>query len=151
MLLGALVDAGVSLELLQQTSRALGIGAELDIHAVDRSGIRSMKIDVRVGGRLAESAEHDHHPHAHDHGEHDHSHTHDHEHAHTHGRNWRQIRELITGAPLGDDAKALALRAFEALAEAEGKIHGVPADEVHFHEVGGVDAITDVVCCAVGL
>ena len=55
MLLGALVDAGVSTELLQQTAGALKIGAELDTRSVDRSGIRSTKVDVKVAGKLAEA------------------------------------------------------------------------------------------------
>ncbi|HEX3472649.1 MAG TPA: nickel insertion protein, partial [Silvibacterium sp.] len=167
MLLGAIVDAGVSTELLQQTASALGIGAELHFHSVDRSGIRSAKVDVRVDGKLAETADHHHHDHAHDHSHdhhehhpshdpgHDSSHEHSHEHGHSpehsHGRNWKQIRELIDHTPLGQDAKALALRAFELLAKAEAMIHGVPVDEVHFHEVGGVDAIADIVCGAAGL
>ena len=127
--------------------------------SVDRSGIRSRKIDVQVGSELAEAAEH-HQP--------------DHHcssspaiitntvttlnirtitvgHAHMHGRSWGEIRELIGGAPLREDARALALRAFGVLAEAEGRIHGVPVEQVHFHEVGGVDAIVDIVCGATGL
>jgi pyridinium-3,5-bisthiocarboxylic acid mononucleotide nickel chelatase len=158
MLLGALVDAGVSIELLRQTARALNIGAELDVHPADRSGIRSTKVDVKVEGKLAEAAEHhhhEHHGHDHDHPHDDHAHDHSHEqshgHAHSHGRNWKQIRELIAHAALPEDAKTLALRAFELLARAEAKIHGVPVDDVHFHEVGGVDAITDIVCGAAGL
>ena len=75
MLLGALVDAGVSTELLQQTAGALKIGAELDTRSVDRSGIRSTKVDVKVAGKLAEAMEHDHN-HSHDHDEHSHSRTH---------------------------------------------------------------------------
>jgi uncharacterized protein (TIGR00299 family) protein len=154
MLLGALVDAGVSTELLQQTAGALKIGAELDTRSVDRSGIRSTKVDVKVAGKLAEAMEHDHnHSHDHDgHGHaHDHSHEHDHSRPHSHGRSWRQIRELIVHSDLREDAKALALRTFELLAQAEAKIHGMPVEEAHFHEVGSVDAIADIVCGAVGL
>ncbi len=147
MLLGALVDAGVSTELLQQTAGALKIGAELDTRSVDRSGIRSTKVDVKVAGKLAEAMEHDHnHSHAHDH-----SHEHDHSRPHSYGRSWRQIRELIVHSDLREDAKALALRTFELLAQAEAKIHGMPVEEAHFHEVGSVDAIADIVCGAVGL
>jgi uncharacterized protein (TIGR00299 family) protein len=159
MLLGALVDAGVSMELLRQTAESLHVEAQVAVCSVDRSGIRSTKIKVQVGGELAESAEHhrperfpqvhEHH-YEHDHGD-GHSHEHHHEHAHTHGRNWGEIRELIGGAPLREDAKALALRAFGLLAEAERRIHGVPVEQVHFHEVGGVDAIVDIVCGATGL
>jgi pyridinium-3,5-bisthiocarboxylic acid mononucleotide nickel chelatase len=158
MLLGALVDAGVSIELLRQTVSALDVGAELDVDHVDRSGIRSAKIHVKVGGKLADADErhhghHDDHEHAHSH---ERSHEHHHQdhgpsHAHSHGRNWGEIRELIGGAPLREDARALALRAFRLLAEAEAKIHGVPVEEVHFHEVGGVDAIADIVCVVTGL
>jgi pyridinium-3,5-bisthiocarboxylic acid mononucleotide nickel chelatase len=155
MLLGALVDADVSAELLRQAVSTLAVGAELDIHSVDRSGIRSTKVDVRVDGKLAEAADHHHHDHArdhsHGHNEHEHSDEHSHSHVHSHGRSWRQIRELIVQATLREDAKALALRTFELLAHAEAKIHGLPVDDVHFHEVGAVDTIVDIVCSAVGL
>jgi pyridinium-3,5-bisthiocarboxylic acid mononucleotide nickel chelatase len=156
MLLGALIDAGVSPDLLQKTAQGLGVGAELKIHHVDRSGIRSTKVDVLENGKLAETiwSSHSHeHSHLHDHPhEHPHSHDHEHKHDHTHGRSWAQIRELIThAAVLPEDARALALETFRLLAEAEGKIHGIPVDEVHFHEVGAVDTITDIVCSAVGV
>ncbi len=156
MLLGALVDVGVPVELFRQTAGSLNVESQLGVRSVDRSGIRSTKIDVKVGNELAEVAEHhqhEHHAQTHDH--HDHSHdpelSHDHSHAHIHGRSWGGIRELIGGAPLREDARALALRAFGVLAEAEGRIHGVPVEQVHFHEVGGVDAIVDIVCGATGL
>ncbi|MBV8438902.1 MAG: nickel pincer cofactor biosynthesis protein LarC [Silvibacterium sp.] len=156
MLLGALIDAGIPADLLEQTARSLNIGAELRLERVDRSGIRSAKAHVEVDGQPAESAgHHHHHDHAHSHGHHhhgdEHSHDHGHEHAHSHGRSWKQIRELISHTALPEEAQALALRAFELLAQAEGKIHGVPPEDVHFHEVGNVDTITDIVCCAVGL
>jgi pyridinium-3,5-bisthiocarboxylic acid mononucleotide nickel chelatase len=156
MLLGALIDAGVSPDLLQQTAQGLGIGAELKIHHVDRSGIRSTKVDVLENGKLAETiwSSHSHeHSHSHDHPHsHPHSHDHEHRHDHKHGRSWAQIRELIThAAVLPADARALALETFRLLAEAEGKIHGIPVDDVHFHEVGAVDTITDIVCSAAGV
>ena len=160
MLLGALVDAGVPIDLLEQTARSLNIGAELRLERVDRSGIRSAKVHVEVDGQSAEAAGHGHHErghsHDHEHGHtpqdsHLHEHSHSHAHDHAHGRTWKQIRELISHTALPHDAKTLALRAFELLAEAEGKIHGVPPEEVHFHEVGSVDAIVDIVCGAVGL
>src|SRR6202000_1327797 len=82
--------------------------------------------------------------------EHEHS-RHEHAHEHTHGRSWAQIRELIQHTALPEEGRARALNAFELLAEAEGKIHGIPVEKVHFHEVGSVDTITDIVCGAVGL
>jgi pyridinium-3,5-bisthiocarboxylic acid mononucleotide nickel chelatase len=158
MLLGALVDAGVSVARLRQTAESLNVGSQLAVCSVDRSGIRSTKIEVKAGNELAEAAEppqHDHYARAHDHDDQSHGHEHslDHSHGpvHSHGRSWGEIRELIGGAPLREDARALALRAFAVLAEAEGRIHGVPVEQVHFHEVGGVDAIVDIVCGATGL
>ena len=158
MLLGALVDTGIAMEVLRQTAESLNVEAQLALRSVDRSGIRSTKIDVKAGNELAQAAEHhreDHHAHDHDHHDHSHGHGHSHDHSHghaqSHGRNWGEIRELIGGAPLREDARALALRAFGLVAEAEGRIHGVPVEEVHFHEVGGVDAIVDIVCAATGL
>ncbi|GGG92648.1 nickel pincer cofactor biosynthesis protein LarC [Silvibacterium dinghuense] len=160
MLLGALVDAGVSEDLLAETARGLGIGAELRRKKVDRSGVMATKIDVLESGAVAEAAHsHSHeHQHSHDHGhahshDHSHSHSHDHthEHAHVHGRTWKEIRTLIGAARLPEDARELALRTFALLAAAEAKIHGMDVEDVHFHEVGAVDTITDIVCGAVGL
>jgi len=157
MLLGALVDAGVSPAFLEETARALNIGATLRSSSVDRSGITATKVDVldAASGEVADKKHgHDHTHHHHDH-DHDHTHKHDHdhpyEHSHVHGRSWKQIRELIEHAPLASEARTLALRAFELLAQAEAKIHGVPVDTVHFHEVGAVDTITDIVCAATGI
>jgi pyridinium-3,5-bisthiocarboxylic acid mononucleotide nickel chelatase len=144
MLMGALVDAGAPLELLQRTTASLALGAELRVTRVGRSGIQSTKIDVLVDGRLHESAaltgpvEHQHHDHHH----------HDHPHEHQHGRSLPQIRNLLLGAGLTQRAGNLSLTAFTLLAQAESRIHGVPVEEVHFHEVGGVDAIVDIACCA---
>ena len=86
--------------------------------------------------------EHDHH-----HGE-DHGHPHHHEHDHVH-RGLKEIREIIEKGNLTDGARALAFRVFDIIAEAEGKAHGVSAEDVHFHEVGAVDSIVDVVAAAV--
>jgi pyridinium-3,5-bisthiocarboxylic acid mononucleotide nickel chelatase len=153
MLMGALVDAGAPLEMLQKTAASLGLGAELRLSRVNRSGIESTKIDVLVEGRLHEPAaptgpvEHVHdHNHDHDH-HHDHHH-HDHVHEHHHGRSLPQIRTLLMAADLTQRARNLSLSAFTLLAQAEGRIHGVPIEEVHFHEVGAVDAIVDIACSA---
>ncbi|HEY1808210.1 MAG TPA: nickel insertion protein, partial [Acidobacteriaceae bacterium] len=133
MLLGALIDAGVPAELLQNTAAGLGIGASLKIHSVVRSGIRATKVDVLEQGHVAEGADH-----AHAHEKHDHPEKHRHE--HVHGRHWPEIRALIDGAAIPAEAKAIAQRAFALLAEAEAKIHGIAPEQVHFHEVGAVDA-----------
>jgi pyridinium-3,5-bisthiocarboxylic acid mononucleotide nickel chelatase len=156
MLLGALVDAGVPADLLANAAAGLGIGAELRVQHVDRSGIRATKVDVLEHGHAAEDAAHEESAYHHEHGEHAHPHRHDseehhtHPHEHTHGRNWPQIRTLIANAPIAEEAKRIALRAFELLAHAEAKIHGIAPEEVHFHEVGAVDTIADIVCAAEG-
>jgi uncharacterized protein (TIGR00299 family) protein len=164
MLMGALVDAGAPIELLQRTAASLALGAELRVTRVNRSGIQSTKIDVMVAGQLHEPAapsgpvqqeikpEHEAalgHGHHHDHHHHHHDHTHNHEgHKHEHGRGLPEIRSLLVGADLTQRALSFSLTAFGLLAEAEGRIHGIPAEEVHFHEVGGIDAIVDIACCA---
>jgi hypothetical protein len=155
MLLGALVDTGVSSALLQQTTASLRLGATLVFDSVDRSGISARKARVLVDGQDAD-APHDHpNSHDHDHHHHDHEHSHDHEHTprptHQHGRTLPVIREILNHAPLPSDARALALRAFELLGHAEAAIHNLPLDQVHFHEVGAVDAIVDITCAAVAL
>jgi pyridinium-3,5-bisthiocarboxylic acid mononucleotide nickel chelatase len=178
MFLGALVDAGVSPRLLEDTVAALGLGAKLEISRVVRSGISATKVDVWVEGEkdmpreeywakqnaahaaapaLIEASGHHEHPHEHGHS-HSHEHTHSHtsagEHApHTHGHTHRglnEIRKIISAAPISAQAKKTATSVFEALGAAEAKIHNVPVEEIHFHEVGAVDAIVDIVCAAVG-
>jgi uncharacterized protein (TIGR00299 family) protein len=152
MLMGALVDAGAPVELLQRTTASLNLGADLRVSRVSRSGIQSTKIDVLVQGKLHEPAaatgpiehEHDHHDHQHGH-KHEHPTPH---HEHEHGRNLAQIRSLLMSADLTQRARDLSLNAFSLLAQAEGRIHGVPPEQVHFHEVGAVDAIVDIACCA---
>jgi pyridinium-3,5-bisthiocarboxylic acid mononucleotide nickel chelatase len=153
MLMGALVDAGAPIDLLQRTAASLGLGAELQVTRVSRSGIESTKIDVLVDGRLHEPVqpsgpvEHEHHHHPHD--QHDHEHQPStHHHHHEHGRSLPEIRHLLMHADLTSRARDLSLRAFTLLAEAEGRIHGVAVEKVHFHEVGGIDAIVDIACSA---
>jgi uncharacterized protein (TIGR00299 family) protein len=151
MLMGALVDAGAPIERLERTAASLALGAELRVTRVTRSGIQSTKIDVMVEGKLHEPPaatgpiQHEH--------EHPHTHTHQHEHSarhheHQHGRSLPEIRSLLMHADLTQRARDLSVSAFGLLAQAEGRIHGVPPSEVHFHEVGAIDAIVDIACCA---
>jgi len=167
MFLGALVDAGVSPQLLEGTVAALGVGAKPEISRVLRSGISAAKVDVWVGGEKdlpreeywakQESAHHHHEhgnepPHEHQQATHRHeesSANDSHAHSHAH-RGLSEIRKIIKAAEISESAKTTAIRIFEALGAAEAKIHNVPVEEVHFHEVGAVDAIIDIVCAAVG-
>ncbi len=75
----------------------------------------------------------------------------DHAHPHVHGRSLLEIRALIHGAKLQDAVKRLAIRAFELLGQSEAKIHNVPVEAIHFHEVGAVDAIVDIVASSAGI
>ena len=178
MFLGALVDAGVSPGLLEQTVAALGLGARLEISRVVRSGISATKVDVYVDGEKdlpreeywgrqqehGEHHEHSHdvqhaHTHSHDHHGHSHSHTGEgsragapapHQREHSHGRGLTEIREIISKAAISGSAKKTAISIFEALGAAEAKIHNTAIEKVHFHEVGAVDAMVDIVCTAVG-
>ncbi len=172
MFLGALVDAGVSVKLLEKTVADLDIGATLQLTQVNRSGITATKVDVIVAGEkdmphevhaakmnAAKHVEHGHthghshdqehsHGHSHDHGHDDHNH--DHVHSHSHGRSLKDIRHIIAHAPISQTARQRATAIFEALGRAESKIHNVDLESIHFHEVGSADAIVDIVCAAVG-
>lgn len=188
MFLGALVDAGVAPQTLEDTVAALNVGARLEISRVLRSGISATKVDVWVGGQKdlpreeyweRQSREHanDHAPlKQHGHEDHGHSHSHSGEvslaepalstskgvpgphehphseisHSHEHGRGLTEIRRLISAASISDSAKKTAIAIFEALGRAEAKIHNTSVESVHFHEVGAVDAMVDIVCAAVG-
>ena len=132
MTLGALVDAGVELNYLKQQLRLLGIDDEFEIRQrrVVKNGVSANKIDVVL--------KHHHHHHQ----------RHDHEHHH-HGRNFDQIKALITQSGLPDNVKAMAVNMFLAVGKAEAKVHGQDLSQVHFHEVGAVDSIVDIVGCAI--
>jgi hypothetical protein len=93
----------------------------------------------------SDSHDHDHDP------EHEHAHDQEHEHEHTHGRNFAEITKLIRDSALSDWVIEKAVNVFRRIAVAEGKIHGLPTDEVHFHEVGAVDSIVDIVGGCVAL
>jgi len=151
MFLGALIDAGVSPKVLEDTVKALDIGARLEISKVVRAGISATKVDVYANGEkdlprevFWEQHGHDY-PHEHSHGQ-DHSH----EHRHDHGRTVTDIRKAIEKAAISSTAKATAIKIFETLGQAEAEIHNTSIAQVHFHEVGAVDAMVDIVCAAVG-
>jgi uncharacterized protein (TIGR00299 family) protein len=76
---------------------------------------------------------------------------HGHSHSHSHGRGLTEIRQIISTAAISETAKKTAIGIFEALGRAEAKIHNTSPESVHFHEVGGVDAMVDIVCAAVGV
>src|SRR6266446_2250171 len=173
MFLGALVDAGVSPKLLEDTVKALDIGGRLEISKVVRAGISATKVDVYANGEkdlprevFWERQENDHA----NEGGHEHDHHHHDEfvwsrgsappqtgqspvttqHDHQHRRGLSEIRHIIEKAAISSNAKATAIKIFETLGQAEAEIHSTSIDQVHFHEVGAVDAMVDIVCAAVG-
>ena len=162
MLLGALVDAGVSFNSLQEMAAALNVGARLEMRKVVRGGIAATKVDVLTPDSSVSEQGHpheEHHAHeAHTHESHaGHAHhvhpqpsQHAHEHSHAHHRSLSNILAIIGAAPLADAVKERATRAFQLLGEAEAAIHSIPIEKVHFHEVGAVDTIVDIVCAAAG-
>ncbi|MBC8326362.1 MAG: nickel pincer cofactor biosynthesis protein LarC [Verrucomicrobia subdivision 3 bacterium] len=160
MFLGAMMDLGVDFEALEAELQKLKLeGYTLSANRRQKCAIDGVKFDVHLacGGE----ADHDHsHSHSHEHS-HSHDHGHDHSHEHSHGggeghghsRNFAQISEMIHTSTLSDWVKQKSVAVFQRVANAEGKIHGMPPFEVHFHEVGAVDSIVDIVggCIALEL
>jgi pyridinium-3,5-bisthiocarboxylic acid mononucleotide nickel chelatase len=140
MLLGALVDAGVPFAHLEQTTAALNVGARLEMHKVMRGDIAGTKVDVITPDHPAHEPDHSH-------SHHEHSHE---PHTHAPHRHLSAILKIIRAAPLSETVKARSIRAFQLLGEAEAAIHSIPIEKVHFHEVGAVDTIVDIVCSAAG-
>jgi hypothetical protein len=130
------------------------------IEKTDRSGISATKVHVYEGAKPAEE-NHGHHTDQQTHTQqlqpkiqHQHKpgHTHDHHpHEHTHGRSLTVIRDLINTTTLASAVKQTAIEAFELLGASEAKIHNVPIEKIHFHEVGAVDAIVDIVATSAGI
>ena len=165
MTVAALLDLGADQEKLRKVLEGIpGRGFRTEISRVKKAGIDCCDFNVILdeehdghdhdmeylyGHTGEESGLHDHdHDHGHHH-DHDHHHHHDHGHGHHHHTGMKEIREIIGKLEMTDSARALALRIFEILAGAESEAHGVPVEEVHFHEVGALDSIVDIVAAAV--
>ena len=177
MAVAAMLDLGADQEKLLKVLEGIpGHGFKVQISRVKKAGIDCCDFNVILDeehdghdhdmeylyGHLEEESGHadhthsHHHEHEHDGHEHDHHHDHDHDHHHDHGHGhhhhhtgMKEIREIIGNLEMTEGARALALRIFEILAQAESEAHGVPVDEVHFHEVGAIDSIVDIVAAAV--
>lgn len=168
MTVGALLDLGADQAGLEAVLQSLPLeGYTTAVTRVKKAGLDACDFDVRL-----EEENHDHdmeylhgHSHHHEHGhEYEHQHELSHEHGHSHvrkgehchgpeshshiHRGLKGIREIINAGTMTEGARNLAFRIFEILAQAEAKAHGVPMEEVHFHEVGAVDSIVDVVAAA---
>ncbi len=161
MFLGAMIDLGVDLNALKREVAKLGVtGYHITTARRQKSNIEGVKFDVHLvaeGTDSCDAADHDHsHSHSHAHA-HDHSHSHSHaseqEHGHQHegNRNYSQIKQLISKSELSDWVKQKAIAVFHRVAVAEGKVHGMKPEEVHFHEVGAVDSIVDIIGACVAL
>src|SRR5699024_6997545 len=142
MVIGALIDAGADPDVLVKGLEKLHIEDEYELkwNKVIKNGITSTKFDVILK---------DDHGHSHDDDHHEHSHSHDHDHHHHHHRTYRHIKTMIETSDLSEQVKNTALDIFKKIAQAEGQIHGVPLEDVHFHEVGAVDSIIDIVGAAI--
>ena len=131
MTVAALLDLGASREKLDAVLRSMNLeGFEYRVSRKSSYGIAGTDFDVIL---------HDHHHHEHEHG---------HEHHHEH-RNLDDVCAVIDRGTMTDGARELAKKIFRIVAEAESKAHGVPVSEVHFHEVGAIDSIVDIVSAAV--
>lgn len=125
MTLGCWIDLGLDREWLREVADRLEVSVAIRVERVDRAGLSAVKVDVEPEG-------------GEDPGD-------------GHGVSFPRIRERIGTSSLGDRTRRLALGAFGRLAAAEGRVHGVPVEEVHFHEVGAADALVDICGAADGL
>jgi uncharacterized protein (TIGR00299 family) protein len=132
MTVGALCDLGVTPSALEWELSKVDLGGcHMHFEREKRNGIEGIKFSIHEGAT--------------------HSREHDHDGKHGHGRRHAEIRKLIEGSGLSDFVKRHALSIFQRIAIAEGKIHGMPPDEVHFHEVGALDSIADIVLACAGI
>ena len=149
MTVGALLDLGADKEKLLSALQSLRLeGYRIEISRVEKNGIEALSFDVILTGEEAV------HEHTHTENGHTYTHTHSHPHTHEHGHGERGLKEilpLIRQSGISEKAKETAEKIFQVLAGAEGKVHGMPPEEVVFHEVGAVDSIVDIVSIAVCL
>lgn len=152
MTVAALLDLGADREVLKESLKSLPVGGfRTEITRVKKSGLDACDFSVILeqdnhdydmeylhGSEKSYTGHHEHH----------HGHTYSHEHPHEH-RGMKEITEIIQKSEMTARAKKMAMRVFDILAQAESKAHGVPVEEVHFHEVGAVDSIVDIAAIAI--
>jgi uncharacterized protein (TIGR00299 family) protein len=125
MFMGALLDLGLSRRELEADLAGLGLPHRLVVRRVRRGALAARYVDVRVGARGRSRGEH--------------------------GRSHREIVAVLSKSRLASGVRSRALAIYDALARAEARVHGIPLERVHFHEVGAVDAIVDVAAAAIGI
>lgn len=163
MMAAALIDLGADRQVLEKVLSGIPAdGFSIKISRVKKAGLDLCDFDV-ILNRDHENHDHDmgylygdhgHHKEGHDRGcDHQHGHDHElHEHHHTHAhRGLPEVMEILDKTPMTEGARGLAKKIFDVIADAEAKAHGVPREEVHFHEVGAVDSIVDITAVAVCL
>ena len=143
MTLGALLEiVGDEKYLLVELKKLNVDGYIIEISKKVKNGITGTYVDVIL--------EHEHHHHDHDHDHHHEHEHHEHEHHHHHEhRNLNDVNNIIDNSSLDNNTKDLAKRIFLRVAKAESKVHNKPLNEVHFHEVGAIDSIVDIVGTAI--
>jgi uncharacterized protein (TIGR00299 family) protein len=143
MNLGALLDLGIDEKYLIEELKKLSLnGYEIKVSRGIRKGIEGTKVDVVL----------QEHTHTHNHTENEGGHSHEHmsnNHSHHEHRNLKDIEKIIEDSDLSSEVKELSVKMFMKVAKAEAKVHGKPLYEVHFHEVGAVDSIVDIVGAAI--
>ena len=165
MHLGALIDAGVDQNFLISELKKLPVkDYSVEVSRAIRKGIEGTLVTVKLLNNNSDTWEHhesgdsaeksSEHPHEHTHHDHQHGHAHHHSHKHPSDhehRNLHDIEKIVNESSLSEKVKTRALNMFRHIAEAEAKIHGKTIEEIHFHEVGAVDSIVDVVGAAIGI
>lgn len=162
MTVAALLDLGADREVLDRAISSLPQdGFQIEISRVKKAGLDCCDFAVKLDAAHENhdhdmeylhgtgAKEHSHNQHSHGHGEVGHSHNHEHGgHTHAH-RGLAEFLHILDTCDMTESARALAKKIVQILAEAEAKAHGVPQEEVHFHEVGAIDSIVDIVAAAV--
>ena len=154
MNLGAMIDLGIGADYLKKELGKLPVhGYTLKVEKDIRKGITGTRVQVIIDEMHIHLQDHEH---RHQH-EHEHEHEHQHEHLlgpslhHHHHNSFAEIKQLILSSSLDNRVKDLSIAIFENVARAEGKVHNKPVGDVHFHEVGALDSIVDIVGAAICL